>query len=371
MAFTRTRLFLLALLLAPLALSAQDQPQPLRVAIVGLEHGHVDGFLHALPAHHDVQLVGVADADASLLARYQRKFSLPETILYKSEANMIERAHPQAVLVYTPIGEHRHAIGIAAQYGVSSMVEKPLTISLDDALAIREIARTHKVHVLVNYETTWYASNKAAYDELMQHQLGDVRRVVIHDGHQGPKEIGVQPEFLKWLTDPDQNGAGALYDFGCYGVDLMTWLMHGQAPLAVTAVANHDKPQIYQKVDDDATIVLQYPHAQAVIQASWNWPFSRKDMEVYGATGYAITVGPDQLRLRHEHDHEEQLTTAPHLATDESNSLDYLAAVLSGRVKDQGDLSALDTNVVVMQILDAARTSAREGRAIRLEKLGE
>jgi len=223
----------------------------------------------------------------------------------------------------------------------------------------------------VNYETTWYASNKAAYDELMQHQLGDVRRVVIHDGHQGPKEIGVQPEFLKWLTDPDQNGAGALYDFGCYGVDLMTWLMHGQAPLAVTAVANHDKPQIYQKVDDDATIVLQYPQAQAVIQASWNWPFSRKDMEVYGATGYAITVGPDQLRLRHEHDHEEQLTTAPHLATDESNSLDYLAAVLSGRVKDQGDLSALDTNVVVMQILDAARTSAREGRAIKLEKLGE
>ncbi|HZP07609.1 MAG TPA: Gfo/Idh/MocA family oxidoreductase [Terracidiphilus sp.] len=143
MAFTRTRLFLLALLLAPLALSAQDQPQPLRVAIVGLEHGHVDGFLHALPAHHDVQLVGVADADASLLARYQQKFSLPETILYKSEAHMIERAHPQAVLVYTPIGEHRHAIGIAAQYGVSSMVEKPLTISLDDALAIREIARTH------------------------------------------------------------------------------------------------------------------------------------------------------------------------------------------------------------------------------------
>jgi predicted dehydrogenase len=206
---------------------------------------------------------------------------------------------------------------------------------------------------------------------LHQGRLGDVRRVVFHDGHQGPKEIGVPPEFLTWLTDPAQNGAGALYDFGCYGVDLTTWLMHGQTPLTVTAITNHDKPEIYPRVDDDATIVLQYPHAQAVIQASWNWPFSRKDMEVYGATGYAVTVGADQLRLRHEHDHDEQLVSAPHLEAVESNSLDYLAAILSGKIRDQGDLSALDTNIVVMQILDAARTSAREGRTVHLEKLGE
>jgi predicted dehydrogenase len=192
---------------------------------------------------------------------------------------------------------------------------------------------------------------------------------VVHDGHQGPKEIGVPPEFLGWLTDPAQNGAGALYDFGCYGVDLMTWLMHGETPLAVTAVANHDKPQTYPRVDDDATIVLSYPHAQAVIQASWNWPFGRKDMEVYGATGYAITVGTDRLRLRHEHDADERMMTAPSLAPVEDNSLSYLAAVLSGRIESKGDLSALDTNVVVMQIMDAARESVRTGRAIPLHRL--
>ena len=350
---------------------ADDQPASLRVAIVGLEHGHVEGFLHALPQHHNVELVGIADADPALVAKYQQKYSLDATLFYKSEANMIERVHPQAVLVYTSIAEHRHAIEVAGQYGVSVMVEKPLTISLDDALAIREIARAHKIHVLVNYETTWYSSNKAAYDDLRDGRIGDVRRVVVHDGHQGPKEIGVPPEFFNWLTDPAQNGAGALYDFGCYGVDLMTWLMHGETPLTVTAVVNHDKPQIYPHVDDDATIVIQYPHAQAVIQASWNWPFSRKDMEVYGATGYAITVGPDQIRLRHEHDHEEQLTTAPRIDGPESNSLDYLSAVLNGNIKDQGDLSALDTNIIVMQILDAARTSAREGRTVRLTPVGK
>ena len=351
------------------SLTQMASPPPLRVAIVGLEHGHVEGFLSALPQHKDVELVGIADADATLTAKYGKKYGLADALFFKSEANMIEARRPQAILVYTSISEHRHAIEIAAQYGVSVMVEKPLTISLADALAIRKIARVHNIHVLVNYETTWYASNKAAYDEVREGRIGDVRRVVVHDGHQGPQEIGVPPEFLRWLTDPAQNGAGALYDFGCYGVDLMTWLMRGETPLTVTAVVNHDKPQLYPKVDDDSTIVLTYPHAQAVIQGSWNWPFSRKDMEVYGATGYAITVGPDKLRLRHEHESEERSMTAAPLNGAQNNSLSYLSAVLRGELEPNGDLTALDTNVVVMQILDAARESARTARTVKLTKL--
>ena len=366
--FARVLPAILMLALAAAA-GASSAPTPLRVAIVGLEHGHVEGFLKALPGHKDVQLVGIADADPALLAKYQKKYSLPETLLFKSEANMIEVRRPQAVLVYTPISEHRHAIEIAAQYGVSAMVEKPLTISLEDALAIRRTARHYHIHVLVNYETTWYASNRAAYDELTRGNLGAVRRVVVHDGHQGPKEIGVPPEFLSWLTNPAQSGAGALYDFGCYGVDLMTWLMHGEAPLTVTAVASHDKPEIYRDVDDDSTIVLKYPHAQAVIQGSWNWPFARKDMEVYGATGYAITVGADKVRIRHERDNDERLTNAPPLAAPENDPLSYLAAVMTGRELPLGDLSALDTNVVVMQILDAARESVKTGKTVKLRKI--
>jgi glucose-fructose oxidoreductase len=362
---------LLALLFTSSCLLAEQAPPRLRVAIVGLTHGHVEGFLSALPQHGEVELVGIADSDPALFAKYRNKYSLAETLFYRSEANMIEKTHPQAVLVYTSIAEHRPAIEIAAQYGVSVMVEKPLTISLADALAIRQTARHYKIHVLVNYETTWYSSNKAAYDEVEQGRLGAIRRVVVHDGHQGPKEIGVPPEFLSWLTDPAQNGAGALYDFGCYGVDLMTWMMHGETPLTVTAVVNHDKPQIYPNVDDDATIILAYPRAQAVIMASWNWPFSRKDMEVYGATGYAITVGPDQVRLRHEHDSEEHLTTAASLSPPQNNSLSYLAAVLRGQLDPRGDLTALDTNVIVMQILDAARESARTGRSVHLTRVSE
>jgi predicted dehydrogenase len=387
-AFRLSRILLLGLLAAmPGPMAAQ--PAPLRVAIVGLVHGHVEGLLSALPQHKDVELVGIADPDPALANKYAKKYALPRSLFFTRMETMMEARHPQAVLVYTSVGDHRKAIETAARYGVSVMVEKPLTISLEDALAIRKAARDHHIHVLVNYETTWYASNRAAYDEVESGRLGAIRRVVIHDGHQGPSEIGVPPEFLNWLTDPAQNGAGALYDFGCYGADLVTWLMHGEAPLTVTAVVNRDKPQLYPNVDDDATIVLAYPHAQAVIQASWNWPFGRKDMEVYGATGYAITVGSDRLRVRHEHDADEQVRTFAPLDGIDRDSLTYLHAVVTGFYTpfgdepalesddshrlgmSKGELSSLDTNVVVMQILDAARESARTGRSVQLTKLEE
>lgn len=345
------------------------QQPPIRVAIVGLEHGHVSGFLKQFPNQREVELVGIVDSDTELSHRYEQQFHLDPGLFYGQLDAMIAARHPQALLVYTSVGKHREVIEAAARNGLSVMVEKPLTMSLEDALAIRRAAREHRIEVLVNYETTWYASNRAAYDEVVKGSLGELRRIVVHDGHEGPKEIGVPPEFLKWLQDPEQNGDGALYDFGCYGADLVTWLMHGESPLSVTAVTQTDKPQIYPRVADESTVIVRYPKAQAVLMGSWNWPFSRKDMEVYGATGYAITVGPDKLRLRTKTQAQESETTAPPLAPPNDGSLHYLAAVLNGTLKPAGDLTSLETNVVVMQILDAARQSAREGKTVTLAPL--
>jgi predicted dehydrogenase len=202
--------------------------------------------------------------------------------------------------------------------------------------------------------------------------IGDIRKVVVHDGHSGPKEIGVEPEFLSWLTDPKLDGAGALFDFGCYGADLMTWLMHGQRPLTVTAVTQQIKPDIYPRVDDEATIVLTYPKAQAIVQASWNWPFSRKDMEVYGQTGYVITVKNDLIRVRRgggpngDESQEEQSKANP-IPIPYDNSLSYFRAVVRGEAKADA-LSSLDTNVTVVEILDAARRSAATGKTIHLPR---
>ena len=342
---------------------------PIKVAIVGLVHGHVQGFLPALKGNHDVQLVAIVEPDTALAQRYAAKYNLPQSLFSTDLEAMLNKQHPDAVLVYTTILDHRRVIEAAARHGVSSMVEKPLSTTMEDALAIRKAAREHHVQVLVNYETTWYASNTEVLNAVKDGKLGTVRKVVVHDGHEGPKEIGVGPEWLPWLTDPKQDGAGALFDFGCYGADLMTVMRGGQAPISVTAEMQTDKPNIYPKVDDDATVILRYPGAQAVLMPSWDWSFARKDMEVYGTDGSMVTVAANDVDVRLKGQAAATQEKSPALAPDESNSLGYLTAVLRGQVKAEGDLSALDTNMVVMQILTAAREAAQTGRTVMLQPL--
>lgn len=361
------RLAAVACSLSALSTAANAQSSDhIRVAIVGLVHGHVQGFLRALPSHTNVELVGISDPDAALRQKYMQHTHLPANVFFADERQMLEKTHPQAVLVYTSILNHRKAVEIAAPMHIAVMVEKPLATTVEDAEAIQRLSEQYKVPVLTNYETTWYASNTAAYNMLREGKIGDLRKLVVHDGHQGPKEIGVGPEFLHWLTDPTENGAGALFDFGCYGADLATWFLHGEMPESVTAIALQIKPAIYPHVDDDATILLKYPHTQAILQGSWNWPFSRKDMEVYGATGYVDTVDADRMRVRLPKEKEETAETAPPLAAPQDSSLDYLTAVLTGKLDPSGDLTALDTNVKVVRILAAARESVRTGRTVML-----
>src|SRR5215470_1978851 len=368
----RTVRILMGLLLVAFGASTRSHGQekaPIRVAVVGLVHGHVHSLFHMLPEHQNVILVSIYEPQKPLAEQYAKQYHLEAVPVYNDLEKMLAEQKPDAVLIYSTIVDHRKIIQAVAKRGISSMVEKPLSTTLEDAVAIRKAAREHHVQVLVNYFTTWQASSWELYDEAANGKLGDLRRLIAHTGHRGPKEIGVGPEWLPWLTDPIQNGAGALFDFGCYGADFMTVLMHGQSPISVSAIAQTDKPDVYPKVDDDATVILRYPKAQAVLMPSWNWPFSRNDIELYGATGYAITTTADKLTVRYAGDKTETVISAPAQPKAKSNSLDYLAGVLHGEIKPDGDPSSIETNLVVVQILDAARTSVKTGKTVTLEKL--
>jgi predicted dehydrogenase len=247
------------------------------------------------------------------------------------------------------------------------MMEKPLAVNLEHARAIETAAKAGGIQIVVNYETTWSPAVQAAYPiACVRQEIGDLRKIVVHDGHRGPKEIGCSTNFLNWLTDPVLNGGGALVDFGCYGADLITWLMGGERPTSVFAVTQQIKPEVYPKVDDEATIVLTYPKAQGIIQASWNWAFDRKDMEIYGRTGYVMVPRSDSLKVRKPGDQETEIAPAP-LSGPNADPISYLVAVERREIKPSG-LSSLDLNLIVTEILDAARESARTGRRIDLAR---
>jgi scyllo-inositol 2-dehydrogenase (NADP+) len=370
---------ILALMFAFLAMHATATPaaasgSPLKIGIVGMMHGHVEAFLKGgglTPAggilnRPDVQLVGIVEPDQKLFDSYAQRYHLSASLRFGSIQEMVAQAHPRAVLVFTAPSEHRRVIEESATLGLHVMVEKPLAISYQDALAIQAAAQRGHIHVLVNLETTWYASNTAAFHLLKQGALGPLVKTVIRDGHSGPVLIHVPPEFLAFLIDPKQNGGGALYDFGCYGANLMTWLMDGEAPISVAAVTKQLQPTLYPQVDDEAEIILNYKDTVAIIQASWNWPFGVKQMDVYGRTGYAKTIDSEHVEVRKENEAAGQTTQGESLAAPYDDPLHYLAAVVNGEIQEGNSLSSLRTNVMASEILDAARQSAQTGKSVVL-----
>jgi predicted dehydrogenase len=323
---------------------------PVRLAVVGLVHGHVRGFLDRLKGRADVQLVGVVDPDPALRESYRTRYGLDPAILHGATDAMLAAARPEAVAIFTSTYDHPAVVEACAARGVHVMMEKPLAVSNEHARRIAAAAARGRIQVLVNYETTWYPSNRAVLRAVQEGAIGPIRKMVAHDGHRGPQEIGVQPEFLRWLTDPVQNGGGALTDFGCYGANLFTWLMGNARPVSVSAVAQTFKPDVYPRVDDEATIVVTWPSAVGIIQASWNWPFDRKDLEVYGATGQALTVKKDAVRLRLAGKEEAEVPSPP-LEAPEDDPVRYLTAVARGEARPSG-LSSLENNLIVTEILD-------------------
>ena len=338
---------------------------PLRLAVAGLVHGHVSGFLRAALARQDVRIAGVFDPDATLVRSYVDRYKLPGDTSFTNLDAMLDRTKPDAVAVFTNTYNHAAVVESAARRRIPVMMEKPLAVSNAHGQRIKRAAESGGVAVFVNYETTWYPSHGAVWTLVKeQRRTGDIRKMVAMDGHRGPKGINVQPEFLAWLSDPDKNGAGALFDFGCYGANLMTWLMDDQRPLSVTAMTQQFQPEVYPRVDDEATILLEYPKAQGIIQASWNWPFNRKDFEVYGTDGYAIATGGSGLRVALPNEPEHAVTPESR-TTDERDAISHLVAVVRGQRKPNA-LSSLQNNMIVTEILEAARESARTKRPVKL-----
>jgi predicted dehydrogenase len=335
-----------------------------KIAVAGMDHGHVFWILKDM-MRDDVEFVGFYDANADLSGRYAREFNINPDIVYNDLDTMLDEVQPDGVVAFSSIFHHLEAVEACAPRGIHVMVEKPLAVSIEHATKMEVLAKQHNIHLLTNYETTWYASNYEVYRRLHDDQIGEIRKVVVHDGHRGPQEIGCNPEFLAWLTDPVLNGGGAIVDFGCYGVNLVTWLLKNERPLSVTGITQTNKPEIYPKVDDESLIVLTYPKMQAIIQGSWNWAIARKDMEVYGQTGYAHAVDSTTIRYRlSQADSEETVTLDPPSAP-LHDPFSYFGAVIRGDVVvSDHDLSSLANNMIVVKILDAARESARSGQAI-------
>lgn len=348
-------------------LALQIERKPLRFVMIGLSHGH-SHWIFQKQFQGDFELVGVFEPDINLVEQFRSRYNLDAALFFPEMDMMLDQLVPDGALAFGPISEHLNVVRSCAPRGIHVMVEKPLAFSLSHAREMENLAKSNGIHLLTNYETSWYPSTDAVIDYFLNDkgELGQIRKAVFHHGHRGPKEIGVGPEFLEWLTDPEKNGAGALMDFGCYGANIMTALVEGERPISVLALTQNHKPDIYPHVDDEASILVEYGQSQAIIQASWNWPFDRKDMEIYGANGYCIALDREKLKARFKGQDTEELNLVYSKDTGTiTNPFEYFSGVIRGNLKmEKYGLYTLENNLLVVEILSAALESAKTGKRI-------
>ena len=359
--FRNKFLLQLMLLLIPILTFAQ-QDRPLRLAVAGVSHGHLNEVITRVE-RGDFVVVGVAEKDDQLREKNRLREKIDGSLFYADLEEMLDKTKPEAVIVYESIFDHLRVVEACAPRGIHVMVEKPLAVNMEHANRMAELAKKHSIHLLTNYETTWYNTNHEAYKLINEGAIGNITKINVYDGHQGPFEIRCGKEFTDWLTDPVLNGGGAVIDFGCYGANLATWLLKGEKPKRVYGVLITQKPDIYTKVDDDATIIVEYPSVTVQIMASWNWPMGRKDMHIYGSKGYIYQDTPTNMRVYT--DKKETPQESPALQAPYNDSFYYLKAIVRDEIKSEPyDLSSLENNLMVVRILEAAIQSSKSGMPV-------
>lgn len=349
------------------AISIEDETAPLRIGVAGVTHGHLSEVKDRIKAgRKDFVVVGVSEENDEYRNQNDLTPLLDQKVFYKDLEKMLDETKPEAVVAYGSAYDHLQVVRACAPRGIHVMVEKPLAANMRQAKEMKKLADKYGIMVLTNYETTWYATNTQAKKYIDEGRIGKIFRMSVYDGHQGPVEIGCSKRFLGWLLDPVLNGGGAVMDFGCYGANLATWIMNGQKPTRVQAVLHNNKPEIYKQVDDDATILVDYPGMTLQINASWGWPWNHKDMEIFGDKGviYQKTNRIMDLRIGDNltQDIEAEALQAPY-----NDCFRLLKAAVRGDITiGPADQPSLENNMTVMQILTSAIKRAKSGKAIRI-----
>lgn len=339
-----------------------------RLAIVGLDHDHVWGLLKDIAGEPSAELVAIAESDGALVSRAKKQ--VPASVKFYSDyVAMLDEAKPEGVIVTTSNDRHLEILRQCAKRHIHYSTEKPMATNAADAREMERLAREVKIKLMVNYWNAWVAPSHELFHRVQAGEVGPIQKILVQYGHQGPKEIGVSQQFAAWLYDPVKNGGGAIMDFGCYGAEMSVWLKG--RPTRVYATTRKLKVAQDNKVDDDATIVLDYPDATAVIEASWDWPYNKDLVEVFGPKGsllarHAVLLHrASDARGPNVPPDGESVTLNP-LPKETSNPVSYFVDCIRNNKPIEDPVSA-GLNVQVMEILDAARESARSGKP---EELG-
>jgi predicted dehydrogenase len=340
----------------------------LRFCLTSLVHDHAWWSADQVTQTPGARLVAVADKHVDLLEKMRKK--LGDTANYFTDVDeMLERTKPDALIITAPNNEHRNLIEQAAYRHIHCLVQKPLATTFTDARAIRNCVEAAGIKVMVNYFPLWDPTTAELFRRIRAGEVGEVQHLTVVNGTQGPKGMGVLSEYYQgWLYDPVCHGGGVLADQGTYGLDYIVWVLGRPLGVFATQVDVNQHPEGW--ADDMCTLVLTYPKALAVVMASWAWPHPRSEILCYGPKG-SICMR-ESLLIRKEPSvrfdvpvEPRQIEPAP-VKPERKYGIAWFVHSLQNNLEIEAPHS-VDLNVIVCEIVDAAKQSISQRGIVMLE----
>ncbi len=262
----------------------------LKLAMVGGGPGAFIGPVHAMAARLDGRydlVAGAFSRDAARSAEAGRGYGIDPARAYTAWQAMLaaEAGKVDVVAIVTPNDTHFPIARAALEAGYHVMCDKPATLTLDEALALRDVvASTGRIYGLT-YTYSGYPMVREARHMVASGAIGAVRKVVV-EYPQGWLSQDVHSKQAGWRTDPKQAGlGGCIGDIGVHAFHLAEFVT-GLRVTELLADLGHVVPG--RVLDDDCDILLRFDAgARGALIASQISAGERNAirLRVYGETG--------------------------------------------------------------------------------------
>lgn len=330
-----------------------------RLGVAGMIHDHVWGELENWAAQPEVEIVACGDPNEELRARVADRHGVGR--LYSTWQEMLDKEELDIVQAATDNAGGADIVEACAARGIHVVSEKPMAATLDQADRMLRASQSAGTLLMVNWPTAWQAPIQEMERRILAGEIGQLTYFKQRSAHNGPKEIGCTRYFWEWLYDEERNGAGALMDYCCYSADMCARFLG--RPIAVTGMRGVFVKE-YPVPDDNAVIVMQYPHAFGIAEASWTQTvgYATANPVAYG-TGGSLTVNGGKVVLQTPGNTVEIEPAAP--TTPMRNAAEYTIHCLRTGEPVQG-FCAASVSRDAQEILEAGKRAADTGMTVTL-----
>lgn len=217
----------------------------LRIGIIGTG-GIAGSHIASYKKQPDVEVVAGADLIPGKAEKFFKDNGV-EAKAFTDYKEMVDTMNLDAVSVCTYNRTHAECTIYALEHGLPVLLEKPMTVTLDEAIAIREAEKKSGKIVSVGFQPRFDANMQMIKKIVQSGELGRVYYVQTGGG----RRHGIPVSWSETFIENDKAGLGALGDIGCYSIDLVMNALGNPKPLTVTGTATDyfgTTPEAYSQV---------------------------------------------------------------------------------------------------------------------------